>query len=82
MGARRRLVWDREKLVCTDDSPFLADSYRSEVTLMCRVADVELTTVNPKCDCTSVPSFFELDGAACGEHHVTDLGRSKRHDER
>ena len=69
-------------LVTMDDAPFyLPDSYRSEVTLMCPVADVEVTTVNPKYDWTSVPPFFEFDCSACGEHHVMHLQRSKPHKE-
>jgi len=70
------VVQSREKLDRVDDSTFvLWDSYCSEVTLMCPVADVEVTTVNPTYDWKSVPPFFEFDCAACGEHHVMHLRR-------
>ena len=61
---------------------FVPDSYRSEITLQCPVLDVEVTTVNPTWDQTSVPPSFEFDCPACGEHHVIHLGQSKPHKER
>jgi hypothetical protein len=72
---------DREMLGYVDEPVFVRDAYRSEITLMCPVSDVEVTTVNPTWTHTSVPPFFEFDCAACGEHHVIHLGRSKPRDE-
>jgi hypothetical protein len=59
-----------------DEPVFVPNAYRSEITLICPVRNVEVTTVNPNWTHTSVPLFFEFDCAACGEHHVIHLGRS------
>jgi hypothetical protein len=63
------------------DSPDFVFTARQEVAVMCPVAGVEVTTVNPTWNSTSIPSFFEFDCAACGEHHVIHLRRPNRHNE-